>query len=72
MWIKFADRLVNFNMAYSVDVVVNDMGADVVVYFPDDGCPLLETFSTPRAAQDRFDALAGMLTGQAISLGVKR
>ena len=71
MWIKFADRLVNFDHVQTVKVEHEDYGSNVALRYDDDTA-FIEQLSTPRAAQDRFDALAAMLTGEAITLGVKR
>ncbi len=72
MWIKFSDRLVNFELATTMTKLDGEAGSSILVGFQDGGQSVREDFSTPRAAQDRFDALAGMLTGEAITIGVKK
>ena len=65
MWIKFSEALVNFELVNEMRILTQDEGCFVRLML-DCGGIMTEPYSTPRAAQDRFDALAGMLTGERI------
>ncbi len=65
MWIKFNGSLVNFDHVRWVVLIDQEEGSLVRLDYHSD-CFMAERFSTPRAAQDRFNELAGMLTNRPI------